>query len=282
VNANKHRFTGVDSTHDKGYVLLTRYTVSVAVNAEFARFGGQGGTGNLLDQVFVPHAIGDEVGDSENAETVLASELLQPRQTGHLAVVVHDLAQDTRRSETSHSRKVDRSFGVARALQDSPSACAKGKHVAGFLKIARLGFRIDHRPHCRCTVVGGDAGGDSLFCLDADREGCAVGRGVLLHHQREFELVAALTSDRHANQTTAEAGHEIDRIRSHFVGGEDQIALVLTFGVVDDDDLLTASNPRHRFLNRDENVIAVGHAHSHPPRRAASPNSSRSPFTSQG
>ena len=154
VNPNKRRFLGADLSHDESHMLLTRNSIAVAVDSEVARIGRQSGPGHPFNEIFIPHAIGNEVSYGEDAETVLAGKLLQPGQTGHLSVVVHDLAQHTRGCETGHSGQVDRRFGVSGAFQNSTGLCPQGEHVARPLEIGRPGFRIDYRLHSGRTVVG--------------------------------------------------------------------------------------------------------------------------------
>jgi len=191
---------------------------------------------------------------------MLASKLLQSRKASHLPVVIHDLAQDPGRSDTGHPRQVHRGLGVAGSFQHTAPPRAQRKHVTGPFDVLWSGARIHQRTHGCSTVVGGDAGGRTLPRFDADTEGGAVGGGVLLHHQRKLELVAPIRGQRDTDQAAPEAGHEVDRLRTHLVGSEDQITFVLAVLVVYHDHLLAAGDTFHRLFNGNEDVLcSFGH-----------------------
>src|SRR5947199_393704 len=80
----------------------------------------------------------------------------------------------------------------------------------------------------------GEAGGDAAARLDRNRECRPVVRGVVLDHQRQFELVAPLLGHRKADQSATVAGHEVDRLRRHFLRGNAEVTLVLAIFVIDD------------------------------------------------
>jgi hypothetical protein len=63
-----------------------------------------------------------------------------------------------------------------------------------------------------------------------------VALGVLAHHERELELVAALAGDRRADQARGVLQEEGDLVRRDVLGRHDEVALVLAVLVVDDDD----------------------------------------------
>ncbi len=79
-------------------------------------------------------------------------------------------------------------------------------------------------------------------------------RGVVLHHERQIELVAAFGGHGDADQAATESRHEVDRFRGHLVGGKDQITFVLTVLVVDDDDLLASADALDGLFDGDEDV----------------------------
>src|SRR5690606_32645438 len=83
---------------------------------------------------------------------------------------------------------------------------------------------------------GRDAGGDAFGGLDGDREVGVVRGGVVVHHRRQAQLLAALARQRQAHQAACVRDHEVDVGGPHQLGGHDQVALVLAVLVVDDDD----------------------------------------------
>jgi len=99
-----------------------------------------------------------------------------------------------------------------------------------------------------------------------------VSGGVFLHHQRQLKRVAAARGQRNTDQAPAKPGHEIDRLRRHLVGGENEITLVLAVLVVDHDDLLSAGHPHQRLFHGDKDaVLSIRHAHLPVPRKSGEP-----------
>ena len=83
-----------------------------------------------LDEVIVFAAIGDEVGDGADLETVKLRELHEVGQPRHRAVVVHDLADHAGRIEPREPRDIDGGFGMAGAHQRAAVARDQRKHMA--------------------------------------------------------------------------------------------------------------------------------------------------------
>ena len=82
-----------------------------------------------LHEVIVLAAIGDQVGDRADLQTVQLRERHQIGQPRHGAVVVHDLADHAGRIEPGEPRDIDRRFGVACADQRAAMARDQRKHV---------------------------------------------------------------------------------------------------------------------------------------------------------
>ena len=88
-------------------------------------------------------------------------------------------------------------------------------------------------------------------------------------------LLEAFVGGRHADEAAAEAGHEIDRRRRDVFGGQDEIALVLTVGVIDDDDHASPAEIRRHGIHRIEDSLL--HAGQVSRKRPAGGNK-KSPF----
>src|SRR5262249_55756241 len=99
---------------------------------------------------------------------------------------------------------------------------------------------------------GGGAGGHAAARVHGDSERRAHGRGVLGHHHPELELVQALAGHRHADQAPPVGRHEVHAFRRDLVGGHDQIALVFTILVVDDQQHPALPDLLDAFLDRGE------------------------------
>src|SRR5699024_6880538 len=84
---------------------------------------------------------------------------------------------------------------------------------------------------------GGDAGAGAVQ-VDGDPVGGAVAVAVLVVHRRQRQPVARVVGQRDAHEPGGVAHGEGDQRRRRVRGGEDEVALVLAVGVVDDHDRL--------------------------------------------
>ena len=183
----------------------------------------------------VPLAVGDEVGHA-----------------GHRPVLVHDLADDAGRVQAGEPGEVDGRLGLAGAASTPPSRARSGKTWPGLTRSCGVDVRVDCDLDRARAVGGGDAGGHALAGLDRHRERGAERRLVVLGHLAQAELVAALLGQAEADQAARVRGHEVDRLGRRELGGDDEVALVLAVGVVDDDDELAVADVLDRLLDRGE------------------------------
>ena len=86
--------------------------------------------------------------------------------------------------------------------------------------------------------------------IDRDRERRLVTLGVLIRLRREVHLVGALARQRHADEATRLAQHEIDHRRSDLLRRADEIALVLAVLVIGNHDELARAQIGDCLLNR--------------------------------
>src|SRR4051812_43271234 len=66
--------------------------------------------------------------------------------------------------------------------------------------------------------------------------------GVVVDHQFQPELVAAVFKQGNADQAAAMLAHEVDHFGGHVAGGSDEVALVLTVFVVHHDHELAVAD----------------------------------------
>ena len=59
---------------------------------------------------------------------------------------------------------------------------------------------------------------------------------VIAHHQGQIQLPCPLRCDRHADQATGFRGKEINDLWRGFLGGNDQVAFILTVLIIHQDD----------------------------------------------
>ena len=150
--------------------------------------------------------------------------------------------------------EVDRGLGVAGALEHAALAVAQREDVPGAGEVVGRARRVDERAHGRGAVGGRDAGRRAVPGVDGHGERGALDLGVVRHHQRQLELVEPLAFERQADHAAGVADHERDRLGRHLLRRHDEVALVLTVGVVDHDHQLTARD-------RVDGVLDLGERH---------------------
>ena len=92
-------------------------------------------------------------------------------------------------------------------------------------------------------VVGRNAGGDAVARLDGDGEGGGAAGAVHRHHWVEAEPVDLLAGERQADQPAGLPGHESDGLRCGELGGDHEVALVLSVLVIDEQDHAAGLQP---------------------------------------
>ena len=118
---------------------------------------------------------------------------------------------------------------------------------------------IDQRRIVSDAVGGRDARRRAVPEVDRVGERGAVRLGVVLDHQRETELVAALPRQRHADDARRVAHEERDPLGRRVLRRHDQVALVLAVLVVDDDHDLAAADGGDRVLDGGEERASLCH-----------------------
>ena len=270
VDADQDRLAGpgscVEVAEGKGYVgfvagagLDGLDVAFVGEHAEIAVLGGENALRDAVDVALVGHAVADEVGYGDHFEGVKFAELDEVGNAGHGAVFVHDLADDAGGDEAGHAGEVDGSFGLAGADEDSAFAGAEGKDVAGTGKVVGRRVRVDGYLNRMGTVGCGDAGGDAFAGLDGLGERGAEARGVVLGHGTEAHVVGALFGEGEADESAAEAGHEVDGFGGAELGGDGEVAFVFAVFVVDEDDHATGFELFEGFGDVDKSSGAVSH-----------------------
>ena len=124
----------------------------------------------------------------------------------------------------------------------------------------RLALRPVDRDADSARPVGcGNAGGDAFAGLNRDSEGGLVAGAVVAAHQFQAELFDAFAGKRQADQSAAVGSHEVDRVRSCHLRGDNEIALVLAVFVIDQDEHAPVARLVDDFLDRHEHrPVVVG------------------------
>src|SRR2546430_10793413 len=116
-------------------------------------------------------------------------------------------------------------------------------------EVARASAGVDRDLDRVRSIVRRDPGRDALARLDRVHEGGAVAALVAGRGRREAELLAALRRQAEADEPPAVHGHEVDRLRRRELGRDDEVALVLAVGSVDDDDEASLPDVLDRVLD---------------------------------
>ena len=210
--------------------------------------------GDLLDEMVLLQAIGDEVADRADLEAVRAGEVDQIVQPRHGAVLAHDLADHAGGIEAGEARDVDRRLGMAGADQHAARPRDQREDVAGRDDRVRALGGVDRDRDGARAVGGADAGGDPLARLDRDGEGGLVAAAVGAAHRLEPELVDPLLGQREADQAAAMLGHEVDRVGRRHLRRDDEVALILAVLVVDQDEHAAVARLVDDLLGADQHL----------------------------
>jgi len=85
---------------------------------------------------------------------VLKGKLAELGHSGHRAIVVHDLADNSGGTKAGQPRQIHSSFCLPGASQDSGVLRTKWEHMAGANQIGRPGRWINGREHRGRTIRG--------------------------------------------------------------------------------------------------------------------------------
>ena len=235
MHAAKHGLVGGHVAFDEGDVVLARDLALIAVGLEMAVFGRQVGDRHALDRLLVAAPVADQVGDGHDLHAVLRRKLDQFRGAHHRAVLAHDLAAQAALFHPREAHQVHRGLGVAGADEHAALAGLEREHMARPAEVGRGRLRRNAFHRRDGALDRGDARGRGDM-VDGHGEGRVVVVGVVGDHLVEVEAVGIDLAHRHADQSLAVGGHEVDVVRRREAGGADQVAFVLARGVVDDDD----------------------------------------------
>ena len=193
-----------------------------------------------------------DVLDADYREAVGNAEGGDAGEPCHGSVDVGQLAEHAAGLEASEAADVNGRLGVAASREHAVLARPERENVSRVGEI-RGGCAVLNR----CldggeAVMGGDAGGNTLLCLDGDGEGGLEGAGVVLHHHGEIKLLNLLVSKAEADDAGALPDHEGHLLLGHLLGAEYEVSLVLAVVVIDNHHaaarLYRADCPLYPFL----------------------------------
>ena len=158
--------------------------------------------------------------------------IAQLGQTSHGAVVVHYLHQHTHRLQTGQAAEVHGGLGVSGALEHALVLCVQGVYVARTAEGLGDACGVGKGTQGGAAVLSGDSSGAALQLVHRDGERRAEHGGVFLHLACEVQFLATLYGHGRAKDATGILEHEIHLLGCYFLGGDDDVALVLAVFVI--------------------------------------------------
>ena len=137
------------------------YVVAVADDVELPIAGRDPGFGHPMDQLLGSKAVGHQLGDGDERQSVLSRELLQLRPAGHGAIGVENFTYDTGGNQTGKSGQIDARLSLPDPLKYAARPGAQWKYMSGTPQVGRYGGRIDGNVDRGGPVGGRNAGRDA-------------------------------------------------------------------------------------------------------------------------
>ena len=119
------------------------------------------------------------------------------------------------------------------AFEDATIDRPQGKNMSGTAQVLRFGVRVNRNLDGLGSVFGGDAGADTVDCIDADGEGGLIVVGIFADHQGQFESIESIARQGQTNQTPRLHSHEIDVVGRGELGGTNHVAFVFAVFIID-------------------------------------------------
>src|SRR5512145_803688 len=182
---------------------------------------------------------------------MLLREVLEIGHACHGSILVHDLADYAGRAQPSEAGQIDGPFGLAGSNENATVTRAQRVHMPRHYQVFGRRARVGSSANGMRAIGGTDAGANASPRLDAHRK-CRTERrpwAIRLLHHRQLELVHLMLGKREANQAASMRRHEVDGLCGHTIGGDAQIALILTVLVIDQNDHSTLTDLIDGVLN---------------------------------
>ena len=133
--------------------------------------------------------------------------------------------------------------------------------------------RHDHRTDRLRAIFRADAGGHAALGLDRHGVRGLELRGVVLNHRRQVEVIGECIRHRQAHDAAGVADREGHPLLGDVLGSDDDVALVLTVLVVDDDDRPAGAQLGEQHFDRTQPLradVSVHHSRHSPSKYGSS------------
>ena len=205
------------------------------MDGELAVVGGELGHGLLAHVVVMHAAVILELLDAHEDDAELLGKGGQLGGAHHRAVLAHDLTAQAALLHAGVAQQVDGGLGVAVALQHAAGTGDEREHMAGPAEILRTRALL-HDLAGSVAALGRADAGRGVHVVDRHGEGGLVVVGVVGHHGVKLQTGGDLGAHRHADKALGLTRHEVDVGLRGVLRGADEVALVLTVGVVNHHD----------------------------------------------
>ena len=182
--------------HD-GQRLLILVVHAVGDDPAGAETRGQIGLGQAIDELLAAAAVADQLLDGDDLQAELLGQLVELFAAGAVAVGIEDFAEHAGGPQAGHAGQIDRGLGMAGAAQHAPFLGNQRGDVARPHEIGGLAGRVDDGLDRGRPLLGRDAR-VARAMVHGDGEGGAQRGRVLIDHGGQFEPLADLGQDRHA------------------------------------------------------------------------------------
>ena len=116
--------------------------------------------------------------------------------------------------------------------------------------ISSFCIRRDRRLNGARPVSCRNPGGDACLCLNADSKACTVGRFIITHHHRQFQLLNKFTAQGKTYKPSSMRSHEIYCSGIHTFGRHIEVAFILPIFVINKNDHLSRFYIFNNLFNR--------------------------------
>ena len=236
MHAHEKRFTGFPIAFEECNVFQTITFLAERNEAEIAIFGGHAHFFAALDEAFLFKAIGDEVFDGDDFESLLSGKLFELWHTCHGAVFVEDFNQASHGLKSCQARQVNSGFGVSSACEYTTILRIEGIDVSRTSKPFGTCFGVSQSTHGGCAVVGGNACGAAFEEVDGHGERRAEHGSVALYLVFEVKLSATLLSDGCTQHATSLLEHVVDLFGRDELRSGDEVTFVFAVFIIDNDE----------------------------------------------
>ena len=248
VYAHQHVLLACHITLDNRHMAQIIEVIFISNNTEVAVLRRQRSLCSTMHHLLMRLAVSHKVSHRDEHQLMLLGKLNQLRRACHMAVIAHNLAADTNRTQACQLAQIHSGFGMTGAHQHAALTRTQRKHMTGTTEIARLHALLSTFLHRIRTLIGRNAR-RRIHMVDRNGKSSLVIIRILAHHSAELQLVHDFALSRHADEAACLLRHEVDSLRRAKLGSHNQVALVFSVLVVGNEHHLACLDGSDGFFN---------------------------------